>query len=253
MEYGICNLAIVPLRAEPTSRSEQVSQLLFGETFEIMEWQGEWARIITTMDGYEGWASGLQFVALSQKEYQALQNTVIPLTTLPVTQAWRIADNSIFYLPIGSSLSFLKGTTCHINNELFEIVGETVADKPMEDIARSFLNVPYHWGGRTHCGVDCSGFVQAIYRLQGISLKRDAYLQAEQGTVVNFIQEAQLGDLAFFDNAEGRINHVGLMLNNEQVIHASGKVRIDKIDNHGIYSAEAKKYTHNLRIIKRIV
>lgn len=252
MEYGISQLAIVPLRAEPTSRSEQTSQVLFGETFEVMEWQGEWARIITTIDGYEGWINGLQCVSLAQAQYKSLQKTTIPLTTLPVTQAWRIADNSVLYLPIGSSLSFLKGTTCQMKNEQFEIVGEIGAHNSMEDVARSFLNSPYLWGGRTHFGVDCSGFVQAVYRLQGITLKRDAYLQAEQGTVVNFIQESRLGDLAFFDNAEGRINHVGLMLNNEQVIHASGKVRIDKIDNHGIYSADAKKYTHNLRIIKRI-
>lgn len=253
MEYGICNLAIVPMRAEPTSRAEMVSQVLFGEAFEIMEWQGEWARVITTVDGYEGWISGLQFAPLSQIAYKSLQKKKTPLTYRPITQAWNKANNSVIYLPVGSSLSFLEGTTCHIRNDYYEIIGEIGEKGALLDTARSFLNVPYLWGGRTHFGIDCSGFSQAVYRLQGTPLKRDAYLQAEQGTVVDFLQEAKLGDLAFFDNDEGRINHVGIMLNNEQIIHASGKVKIDKIDMQGIYSGELKKYTHKLRIIKRMI
>jgi hypothetical protein len=253
MEYGICNLAIVPMRAEPSSRAEMVSQLLFGESFEVMERQDEWIRIITTIDGYEGWINHLQFATLGQIAYKALQKTEVPLTNRPVTQAWRKSNDSVLYLPFGSSLSFLEGTTCHIRNEYFEIIGEIGEREKIDISAKSFLNVPYLWGGRTHVGIDCSGFVQAVYRLQGITLKRDAYLQAEQGKTVDFIQEAKLGDLAFFDNAEGRITHVGLMLNSEQVIHASGKVKIDKIDTTGIYSTELKKYTHNLRIVKRVL
>jgi hypothetical protein len=251
MEYGICNLAIVPLRAETSSRSEQVSQVLFGEVFEIMEWQGEWARIITTFDGYEGWINGLQFVPLGAIAYKSLLQKTTPLTYRPITQAWKKAGNSVLYLPVASSLSFLEGVTCHIRNEYFEIIGEIGERGELAETAKSFLNTPYLWGGRTHFGIDCSGFVQAVYRLHGITLKRDASMQAEQGKTVDFLQEAKLGDLAFFDNDEGRIIHVGMMLNNEQIIHAAGKVKIDKIDTQGIYSAEQKKYTHKLRIVKR--
>lgn len=253
MEYGICNLSIVPLRAEPISRAEMVSQVLFGEAFEVMEWQDEWARIITVIDGYEGWINGLQFVPLSQIAYKSLLKKAPPLTYRPITQAWKKANNSVVYLPVGSSLSFLEGTTCHIRNDYYEVIGEIGEKGSLTETAKSFLNVPYLWGGRTHFGIDCSGFSQAVYRLQGITLKRDAYLQAEQGAVVDFLQEAKLGDLAFFDNAEGRITHVGIMLNNEQIIHAAGRVKIDKIDTQGIYSAELKKYTHKLRIIKRMM
>lgn len=253
MEYGISNIAIVPLRTEPSSRSEMASQILFGEAFEIMEWKDEWARVITTHDGYEGWINHLQLVMLGHIAYKTLSQKAAPLTYRPITQAWKKTDNSVLFLPVGSSLSFLEGTTCHINNEYFEIIGEIGEKENLLTTAKSFLNVPYLWGGRTHFGIDCSGFVQAVYRLQGITLKRDAYLQAEHGKTVDFLQEAKLGDLAFFDNAEGRITHVGMMLNNEQIIHASGKVKIEKIDTQGIYSAEQKKHTHNLRIIKRIL
>lgn len=253
MEYGICNLAVIPLKAEPSSRSELISQVLFGEVFEIMEWKNEWVRIITDFDGYEGWISRLQFVMLGHIAHKTLQQKQVNLTYRPVTQAWKKAGNSVLYLPIASSLSFLEGTSCHIRNEHFEIIGEIGEKESLAITAKSFLNAPYLWGGRTHFGIDCSGFVQSIFRLQGIALKRDAYLQAEQGTTVDFLQEAKLGDLAFFDNEEGRITHVGMMLNNEQIIHASGRVKIDKIDTQGIYSGDLKRYTHNLRIIKRLL
>lgn len=251
MEFGICNLAIVPLRAEPSERSEMVSQLLFGELFEIMELQDNWIRIITSFDGYEGWISSLQFASLDKEAYQAQQQNPTGLTYLPVTQTWRRDNDSVLYLPFGSTLAFQEGTACHIGHVYYDILGEIGTKESLETSARSFLNTPYLWGGRTHFGIDCSGFTQAVLRLQGINLKRDAYLQAEQGQTVDFLQEAQLGDLAFFDNAEGRITHVGILLGNDKIIHASGKVKIDKIDTNGIYSHEQQRYTHKLRIIKR--
>jgi hypothetical protein len=251
MEYGICNLAIIPLRAEPGERSEQVSQILFGEVFEIMEWKNQWVRVITTFDGYEGWINALQFAELGAISYNALQKEAVNLTYKPVTQAWRKSNDTVLYLPFGSSLSFLEGTVCHIRNEYYEIIGEIGDREPIELSARSFLNVPYLWGGRTHFGIDCSGFTQAVLRLQGIMLKRDAYLQAEQGQTIDFLQETQTGDLAFFDNDEGRITHVGILLDSDHIIHASGKVKIDRIDTNGIFSNDLKRYTHKLRIIKR--
>jgi cell wall-associated NlpC family hydrolase len=128
-----------------------------------------------------------------------------------------------------------------------------MSTKGIIENAYMYLHSPYLWGGRTPFGIDCSGFTQMVYKLAGIRLKRDASQQAEQGTLINLIDEARQGDLAFFDNEEGRIIHVGIMLPNNKIIHASGKVRIDSIDHHGIYNLETKKYTHNLRIIKRFV
>jgi len=154
---------------------------------------------------------------------------------------------------MGSSLAFLEGTTCFIGEERFEIIGEIGETDNLAVTAMSFLNVPYTWGGRTHFGIDCSGFTQAVFRLQGINLLRDTSLQVEQGYAVNSLRDTKLGDLAFFDNTEGRVVHVGIMLNNEKIIHASGRVKIDKIDEKGIYSEELKRYTHQLRTVRRVL
>jgi hypothetical protein len=252
MEYGICNLSMIPLRAEANDRSEQVSQVLFGEIFEITEWKENWVKIIATYDNYPGWIGRQQFIMLGHLAYKRFKQTPPPITYRPVTQAWKIANNSILYLPIGSSLAFLKGTTCHIGNEQFEIIGEIGETENIAVTATLFLNTPYLWGGRTHFGIDCSGLTQTVFKLQGINLPRDASMQAEHGMVIDSLNESKLGDLAFFDNAEGKVVHVGIILNSEKIIHASGKVKIDTIDEKGIYSEDQKRYTHKLRTVKRI-
>ncbi|MCC8427034.1 C40 family peptidase [Mucilaginibacter sp. UR6-11] len=252
MEYGICNLAVIPMRAEPNERSEQVSQVLFGEAFEILEWKEGWAKIITAADNYEGWVNRLQFIMLGHLNYQQLLLNPPKLTYKPVTQAWKIKDNSILYLPAGSSLAFLNGTTCYIEREKFEIIGQIGQKESIDLVAKSFINAPYLWGGRTHFGIDCSGFTQLVFKLKGIQLKRDASLQEEQGRAVPSLNDALIGDLAFFENNEGMITHVGILLNREHIIHASGKVKINVIDEKGIYSEEQGRYTHKLASIKRI-
>jgi len=239
------------MRADADERSEQVSQLLFGEAFEILEWKENWVRIIAAHDGYKGWIARLQFAMLGHMAYQQLINNPPKLTYRPITQAWKIKDNSVLYLPAGSSLAFLNGTTCYMDREKFEIIGQIGENENIDVLARTYINTPYLWGGRTHFGIDCSGFTQIIYRMKGIALKRDASLQAEQGQTVGSLAEARMGDLAFFHNTAGKITHVGILLNGEQIIHASGKVKIDGIDDTGIYSDDLKRYTHQLSSIRR--
>jgi hypothetical protein len=253
MEYGICNLAVVPLRAEPSDRSEMVSQVLFGEAFEILEWKDKWVQITTALDSYTGWIDRLQVVMLGHLAYKRLQQTLPPVTYRPITQAWKIVDNSVVFLPAGSSLAFLEGTTSYIGNERFEIIGEIGETNNISNIAQSFLNAPYLWGGRTHFGIDCSGFTQIVYKMKDVFLRRDASLQAQDGTSVDSILKAKPGDLAFFNNDQGLITHVGILLGAGKIIHASGKVKIDLIDTQGIYSEELKRYTHRLKIIKRYI
>ena len=252
MEYGICNLAVIPMRAEPSERSEQVSQVLFGEAFEILERREGWAQIVTAADNYTGWVNRLQFAMLGHLNYQQLLKNRPKVTYKAVTQAWKIRDNSVLYLPAGSSLSFLTGTTCYIEKEKFEIIGQIGQNESIDLVAKSFLNAPYLWGGRTHFGIDCSGFTQMVFKLKGFQLKRDASMQAGQGRLVESISSALIGDLAFFKNENDKITHVGMLLNREHIIHASGKVKIDMIDEKGIYSVEQSRYTHKLALIKRI-
>lgn len=253
MQYGISTLAIIPLRAEASERSEMVSQLLFGETYQVLEWQEKWVKIVTAFDEYEGWISRVQVSLLNYEDYLTLQTSKPIFTTQLVTIANKQTDNSLLYLPAGSTLPFYENGSSWIENEVFGVnhVGEIETE--LTATAKSYLNTPYLWGGRTHFGIDCSGFTQNVFKQHGIQIKRDASQQAEQGSVVDFLPAAQAGDLAFFDNEEGRIVHVGIMLNHEQIIHASGRVKIDRIDGQGIYSDELKKHTHKLRIIKRYI
>ncbi len=253
MEYGICKIAIIPVRAEGSERAEMVSQLLFGETYAVVELQEKWVKIITSFDDYEGWISRVQFTALNVEDYQKLQQDVPMLTMQAVTVVTKQKDSSTMYLPAGCTLPFFDNGNCNINGDVFTVSDLNKVSDDLMLTAKSYLNSPYLWGGRTHFGIDCSGFVQTVFKQHGINLKRDASQQVEQGAVVDFLQSAKAGDLAFFDNNEGRIVHVGIMLNNEQIIHASGRVKIDTIDDQGIYSQEFRKHTHKLRIIKRIL
>jgi cell wall-associated NlpC family hydrolase len=253
MEYGTCNLAVIPMRAEANERSEQVSQVLFGEVFEIVEYAENWIKIITAFDNYTGWIARLQFISIEGVIADGLAKNTPALTFKPVTVARKVSDGSLLYLPAGSSLPFLDGDICRIGDELFEIAELPGKSESLVQTARSYLNSPYLWGGRTHLGIDCSGFTQAVFKLQGIRLLRDASLQAAQGEPVVTLNEAKTGDLAFFTNAQGRIAHVGILLNNREIIHASGKVKIDAIDEQGIYSNELKRRTHQLKTIKRVL
>lgn len=254
MQYGIIHLAIVPLRDAPAHKAQQVSQLLFGEGFEVLETQGQWLKIQTENDGYEGWVQAIQSILFDAGTYAKIKQKTSQLTAEPVTVVRKIADHSLLYLPAGSRVAGIEQGQFSIGATTFELLHPILPDKnSITDYAHTYLNTPYLWGGRTHFGIDCSGFAQAVYRQQGIQLKRDAWQQAEQGKVVDFLQSTLPGDLAFFDNEAGRIVHVGIMLNNGQIIHASGEVKTDRIDNQGIYSAGQKKYTHQLRIIKRFL
>ena len=158
-------------------------------------------------------------------------------------------------ITLGASLSFLNHNDINSNNYEFEGL-KTSGIKPKSNIvdtAHMYRSAPYLWGGKTPFGIDCSGFTQMVYKLNGYKLLRDASQQATQGEVLSFIEESEPGDLAFFDNEEGKIIHVGIMLENNYIIHASGKVRIDRLDHLGIYNAELNRHTHRLRVIKKII
>lgn len=252
--FGICNLAIIPLRFEPSDKSEIVSQVLFGEHFEILEEFKQWARIKMQYDDYEGWVDSKQFQLISESNFNQLSEDAIILNA-DLIEYITAPNNLLIPIPLASSLSFLNHS--EINTVNFDFEGTKISGiKPKKELINTafmYLNAPYLWGGKTPFGIDCSGFTQMVYKLNGYKLLRDASQQAKQGEPLSFIEESEPGDLAFFDNDEGNIIHVGIIMENNYIIHASGKVRIDRLDHLGIYNAEINKHTHKLRVIKKII
>jgi hypothetical protein len=252
--FGICNLAIIPLRFEPSDRSEIVSQVLFGEHFEILEQLKQWSRIRMQYDDYEGWVDSKQYQLISESSFNQLSEDAIILNA-DLIEYITAPNNILIPIPLGSSVSFLNYN--EINTSNFDFEGTKISGiKPKEGLINtSFLyqNAPYLWGGKTPFGIDCSGFTQMVYKLNGYKLLRDASQQATQGEPLSFIEESEPGDLAFFDNDEGKIIHVGIIMEDNYIIHASGKIRIDRLDHLGIYNPETNKHTHKLRVIKKII
>ncbi len=248
--YLICNLPIIPVRAEPSHRSEMVNQLMFGEVCEVLEDTKEWYYIRSTFDKYEGFVDKIQMSTLEAKDARDFIN---------FTHVNRAAER---FLTKGGSMLIPGG--CLLSDTILANIGVRQMPKSaspfttpkdisiLYDLAVSFINAPYLWGGKSVLGFDCSGFVQTLYKMVGITLPRDASQQIEHGQTVNFIDNIKTGDLAFFDNEEGKITHVGLCIAPDKIIHASGQVRVDTLDHHGIYNTKNKQYTHKLRLIKRL-
>jgi gamma-D-glutamyl-L-lysine dipeptidyl-peptidase len=257
--FGICNLSVVPCRAEASDRSEMVTQLLFGEHFEVLEMLGKWVKIKHSFDAYECWIDKKQFQAISQETFAELQHSIRHLSTDLIQVVSSKENETIFPIVIGSSLPYFDGELCNLEGNEYSFEGSTILPTQVGDkvkileFAYSYLNAPYLWGGRSPFGIDCSGFTQMVYKLAGEKLPRDAYQQAEIGTTLSFVEEAEPGDLAFFDNEEGKIIHVGIILEQGKIIHASGKVKLDALDHYGIFNLETKSYSHNLRLLKRII
>ena len=257
MESGICNLSVIPVRNEPSDKAEMVTQVLFGEHFEVLEKQKNWMRIRLAYDGYEGWIDAKQCTPVSLDDFNVLNRIQYPVTRDIVQVA---ILNEVLPVPImiGSTLPFYVANYFRIADNHYSFEGELVLmDHPLKNIvvenAYHYINAPYLWGGRSPFGIDCSGFTQMVYKLSGMKLKRDAHQQAEQGMTIELLDNAEPGDLAFFDNEEGKIVHTGILLKPGKIIHASGQVKINDIDQHGIFNNELNKYTHTLRLVKRMI
>ena len=252
--FAICNLAIIPLRAEPNDRSEIVSQVLFGEHFEILEKQKQWSKIKLHFDNYEGWVDSKQYQLISKNSFELLSDDAVILNS-DLVEYVSNSNNTLIPITLGASLSFLNHSEINIKNFDFEglKVSGIKSKNNIINTAFLYLNAPYLWGGKTPFGIDCSGFTQMVYKLNGYNLLRDASQQSSQGEALSFIEESEPGDLAFFDNEEGKIIHVGIIMEDNYIIHASGKVRIDRLDHLGIYNAQDNRHTHRLRVIKKII
>ena len=248
MEYGICNLSIVPIRINKSHKSELISQLLYGDCFKLLAEEKDWIRVITLSDEYTGWIDKKQFVKISKDNAEEISFNTNKYSTRLIDYI-ETSDNKLACLLLGSNIG-----ACKFLRHKFDGPFQSKSNKKSDLLktASLYLNSPYLWGGKTPIGIDCSGLTQMTYRINGHLIPRDASLQSEIGETLSFIDESQAGDLAFFDDDEGKINHVGILLENNYILHAHGKVRIDRIDQTGVYNLETKKHSHKLRIIKKI-
>lgn len=250
MQYGICPLSIVPIRTLPDDGSEMSSQLLYGEHFKILERRKKWSKIRTAYDGFEGWAANNQLVFLTEEEYEGLSAVGAPELSSDIISHICTDDGMLIPILLGSTTNGSR-----ILQHTFE--GMSTARKmerqDVVDTAFLYLKAPFLAGGRTPFGIDGAGFAQMVYKIGGFWLKRTAEEQSKQGEPLSFIEESEPGDLAFFDNNEGIIDHVGIILKDNYIIHVNGHVRIDRLDHTGIFNTEEKLYTHQLRVIKKII
>jgi gamma-D-glutamyl-L-lysine dipeptidyl-peptidase len=255
-------LPLLPLRSEPSDRAEMTTQLLFGELFEVQEEGKDWTRIRNLADGYEGWCTTKMLTFLSVHEWTRLRNTTPFLTQQPFTSCRKTSsDVPTLFLPAGSRIydldpstgifTFCETSTWVLDPKDMEVpfAGQTSA--LFVQMASCFIHAPYLWGGKSILGMDCSGLVQLSASFCGVFLPRDASDQVLKGDEI-FLMEAQPGDLAFFVNAERRVVHVGIIIGNGKILHASGCVHIDTLDELGIYSEKQECHTHQLYVVKRI-
>ena len=254
MKYAGCCVPVSALRKEPSHKSEMISQLLFGECCTFLEYGADnWVKIKCKYDDYEGWCQLSHVVEIDEENFMQADNEL--------TEDWvnEVDYNGHhMYVPLGSSLTslnhgkaFWRKNAVQYSGKVWKPLVVKINPKIIKQVAYKFLNTAYLWGGRSVFGIDCSGFSQLVYKFLNVQLPRDAWQQAEKGDIISSLQDALCGDLAFFENEEGRITHVGIVLSSQEIIHSSGKVRLDKLDKEGIVNLETKQRTHKLKAIKR--
>lgn len=256
--FGVCRQSLVSIRKDPAHQSEQVSQLLFGDHYTVIDRpsNGKWLKIRTYFDEYEGWMDARQHQPVSPEYFDHINHAEFKITT-DITSS--LLYNKVPQIVLIGSIIPISGSELFRMEEQFAFNGDAKSLGQRREfdfirtVAQKYLNSPYQWGGKSPFGIDCSGFTQMVFKISGYKLSRDASQQAHQGKDVESLRAAKQGDLAFFTDDQGKIGHVGILLAENKIIHASGKVRIDPITEDGIQHAEFKTITHRLSAIRRVL
>lgn len=250
MQYGICSLSMIPVYESPEGNSALITQLLYGELFKVLESRKYWSRVRVQLDGTEGWMRNLQVQCISKNQYAELENAFSGGCTADLVSHIITGEGILQPIPLGSSTG---GASLLSHSHEGEVFPDITGKESLVDTALLYLGCPELKGGRSPFGIDASGLSQMVYRTQGVLLKRNPEQQARQGTPLSFIEESEPGDLAFFDGSDGVIDHVGIIMKDNYIIHCHGKVRIDRLDHTGIFNGEVRNYTHPLRVIVKIL
>lgn len=253
--------SIVPVRAEAREGAEQNTQMLFGELAQVLEEQDRWTRIRLEADGQEGWVDAKMIAPIAGDDLKAYRKALKTAAVVAFPMTYAVSENNGQTIPLtaGTKLTNYQDGRFEVLGVGFRIDPSMVITAPRElnqetllQTVRFFLNTPYLWGGKNALGMDCSGFTQIVMSLFGKSLLRNASEQVTQGDPVNDLSQAKAGDLAFFDHEDGRISHVGIVIDAERIIHCSGRVKVEKLDPTGIFNAETGEYSHHLTQIRRL-
>ncbi len=250
MQYGICPLSLIPMRTHPDDTAELLTQLLYGEYFRILELRKSWSRIRNTFDSCEGWVRNILYSEPTLENYESLESSNSEIWCNDLVSI--VLDESDHFIPVvlGSGVAHTP-----LMKHRFDVEarpGSQLKSK-LRSLAMLYLNAPEFTGGKSPFGIDSSGLIQMVYKMAGYPLPRFAGLRASQGEALSFIEESEEGDLAFFDNDQGVIDHVGMILSENYIIHSYGKVRVDRLDHTGIFNMELNRYSHALRVIKKVV
>ncbi len=258
IDFGVCRLSVVALRAEASDKAELVTQLLFGDHYEVRQYSSDkkWLKVLIASDEYEGWLDAKQHHSISKEYFDYMSRAELKITTdLSTSILYNKVPLAILMgsiIPISSTELFKMEEQFAFNGEAKNL-GQKREFEFLRITANRYLHAPYLWGGKTPFGIDCSGFTQMVFKICGYKLYRDARQQATQGKAVRSIEETKPGDLAFFKNSVDAITHVGIVYANHQIIHASGRVRIDGLTEQGIVQAETGAVTHQLSHFRRIL
>ncbi|MFK7979924.1 MAG: C40 family peptidase [Saprospiraceae bacterium] len=257
MIFSICSLSVVPVRAGRKNTSEMVTQLLFGEIVECWERKGDWTKIRCLWDNQIGWVPTNQLTQITPEEADRYQDSYACCMELAQPA---IATDHFLPLTMGASLPCFDGMRFEIAGTSYSFSGQVITPQSIHQnidllikLARKYLYAPELEGGRSPFGIDSTGLVQILFKMIGVAMPRDAYLQARKGENIDFYEQSTIGDLVFFQDKNGHINHVGIICEKDKILHTYGQVRIDKIDHFGIFNIDSKKYTHKLRVIKRVL